>query len=328
MNWRFYRHHLYIFAFLLLPLFLSGCTGAASERTRTGFCLDTIVSVTVYDSDKDHAENVLEDVFTLCKDYEALLSISDPGSEIYRMNHADGEAVQVSNDTYALLELSLSYAEKSNGLLDVTIQPLYELWDFQGEHASIPDEAEIQNAKEKVDYRNIKLLDDHMVKLENGAQVNLGAVAKGYIADRLKEQIKNAGISSALINLGGNIVALGCKPDGKPFEIGIATPFDESGSILTAVSAKDRSVVTSGIYQRYFTINDKIYHHIIDPKTGYPVETDLNAAVVLAPSSADADACSTICMLLGSDLAKSFIKDQENMDVILIDRENQILPTE
>lgn len=306
---------------------LTGCDDPATSYTKSGFALDTIVSITVYDTDKAHANAVLEEAFSQCLFYESLFSISDPASDVYRLNHANGEAVTVSADTYTLLEKAVGYAETSGGLLDVTIQPVYALWDFQDTTDREPPSAdEIRQELAKVDYRNIRLLDGHAVMLSNDAQVNLGAVAKGYIADRLKEFLVEKGTDSALINLGGNIQAIGEKPDHTPFQIGLATPFDENSSILTEVPVTDRSVVTSGIYQRYFKNGDTIFHHILDPRTGYPVDTDLNAAVIITDSSLDADAWSTICMLLGSKQAGSFLFDLKDTDAVLIDRNNRILP--
>lgn len=327
MNWKSYKKHLIICLFAVLLLLQAGCDPAPKPYTKTGFCLDTIVSVTVYGTDPKKAEENLTKAFSLCKKYEGLFNISDPESDICRLNHAGGKTLSVSDETYDLLKKSVAYAELSGGLLDVTIQPLYELWDFQNEiHDKLPDADAIEEAKQKVDYHNICLLKDHQVQLKNGAQINLGAVAKGYIADRIREELIASGVSSALINLGGNVLTIGNKPDGTPFEIGIAKPFDENGQILTSVSVSDLSVVTSGIYQRCFTINDTIYHHIIDPNTGYPADTDLNAAVIITASSTDADAYSTICMLLGSDKAKTFLKELKNTDAILIDSKNRTLP--
>ena len=306
---------------------LTGCEGSATCHTKSGFALDTIVSITVYDSDKTHADAVLEEAFSRCQSYESLFSISDPASDVYRLNHANGEAVTVSEDTYTLLERSIGYAEISGGLLDVTIQPVYALWDFQDTSDREPPSFDaIRQELDKVDYHNIRLLDGHAVMLSGNAQINLGAVAKGYIADRLKDLLLERGITSALINLGGNIQTIGSKPDRSPFQIGLATPFDENGSILTEVPVTGRSVVTSGIYQRYFRNGNTICHHILDPKTGYPVDTDLNAAVIITGSSLDADAWSTICMLLGSERAKDFLAGLTDTEAVLIDRNNRILP--
>ncbi len=313
-----------IVACLTITVCLSGCL-KKQPVTKSGFAFDTIISVTIYASDEADNNALLEEAFALCEKYDALFSISDPQSDIYRLNHADGKSVTVSEETYDLLEKAIAYGDLSGGLLDVTIQPVYALWDFEGNDAPVlPDHDALKAAVQKVDYHNIRLLQDHRVALENNAEVNLGAIAKGYIADRIKEHLVNAGVTSALINLGGNVLVIGEKPGKTPFQIGIETPFDQTGAILTSVSVKDRSVVTSGIYQRCFTVQDKLYHHILDPTTGYPKDTDLNAAVIITSSSVDADAYSTICMLLGRDAAKEFLSQLHDVDFLLIDRDNVI----
>lgn len=307
-------------------LLLCGCDFGAKPYTKSGFALDTVVSITVYEKDHALADAALEEAFQLCMSYDRMFGISDPSGDVYRLNHAGGEPVTVSEDTYTLLQKSIAYSEMSDGLLDVTIQPLYELWDFQNtENREPPSGDQILLAKQKVDYHNICLLDNCTVMLKDDATINLGAIAKGYIADRLKEMLLERGITSALINLGGNIQTIGEKPDGSPFQIGLATPFDENGAILTDVPVKDRSVVTSGIYQRYFESGGEIYHHILDPGTGYPAKSDLNAAVIITDASVDADALSTICMLMGSEKAKAFLSSIPDTQFVLIDRNNQIL---
>lgn len=312
---------------IIAALFLSfsGCLRQSVPYTRSGFYLDTLVNITVYDTDSDHAAGILDQAMERCMYYDRLFSISDPESDIYKLNHANNAAVTVSDETYTLLQLSMRYAEESGGLFDITVQPLYALWDFQApEHETLPDEAAIKSALTCVNQENIEFPDDHSVRLKNHAQINPGAIAKGYIADMLKEDLLRQGVSSALINLGGNIQTIGSKPDGSDYQIGLQKPFEDNGEMISQVSVSDKSVVTSGIYQRCFTYDGKIYHHILNPENGYPAETDLNAAVVIASSSVDADAYSTICMLLGHDKACDFIKKHPEVSAVLIDKNNQI----
>ncbi|MCR5268681.1 MAG: FAD:protein FMN transferase [Lachnospiraceae bacterium] len=307
-----------------LAIFMTGCALLSKPYTRSGFALDTMVSITLYDTDEKHANEVMDAAFDRLMEYDRLFDPNNPESDIYRMNHAEGKEVTVSDDTMELLRLAAGYAKISDGLLDITIQPLYVLWDFQGSHETLPDETAIKGALATVDHHNIHLTGDRTVMLSHNAQVNPGAIAKGYIADRLKDYLLSQGITSALINLGGNVLTIGHKPDGSDYNIGLQKPFDDMGEMITDVSVSDRSVVTSGIYQRYFSYNDRIYHHILDPETGYPKDTDLNAAVIIADSSVDADAYSTICMLLGKEQAGIFIKEHPEISAILIDRDNHI----
>ncbi len=320
------RTVLFLMIACLYPVLATGCAGRADAYTKSGFALDTVISITIYDTDRTHANAVLNDVFEQCEYYDHLFALSDPESDIYRLNHADGTDVVVSEETYELLERSIEYAECSDGLLDITIQPLYALWDFQNpDHETLPDDAKLKEALSFVDYHNIRLGPDHTVCLENHAQINPGAVAKGYIADRLKEYLVLEGITAAVINLGGNVQTIGRKPDGSMYRIGLQKPFDEQGEMISDVSVAGRSVVTSGIYQRYFTYEDRIYHHILDPTTGYPCDTDLNAAVIIADSSTEADAYSTICMLLGKKGSREFLLKHPEVSAVLIDKNNQII---
>ncbi|MBO4902633.1 MAG: FAD:protein FMN transferase [Lachnospiraceae bacterium] len=316
------KKYLLILICLLLSLCFTGCERQA-PYTRSGFALDTFITITVYDTDKAHAQAVLDEAFDKCLYYDRLFNISDPSGDIYRLNHANGAKTAVSEETYELLQLAVSYAGISGGLLDVTIQPVYALWDFTNtETPSLPEPSSIEDALKSVDYHNIRFEGNGEISLTDQAGVNPGAIAKGYIADRLKELLISKNITSAMINLGGNVQTIGTKPGDRPFVIGLQKPFDENGAILTEVSVSDRSVVTSGIYQRCFTIDGKIYHHILDPNTGYPADNGLNAAVIIADSSVEADALSTICMLMSKEDAMAFLKTRENVQAIFIDHAN------
>ncbi len=311
---------------LLAAFLLTGCSARSTGFSRQDFALDTIVSVTVYDTDETHAGQALDKAVALCRHYDALFSVSDRESDIWKLNHADGKEVSVSEDTYELLSAAIGYAEDSGGLLDVTIEPVYELWDFSSDtHDTLPSDADLQEACAGVDYRSIIMLPDHQVRLENGAALNLGALAKGYIADRMKEELIRDGISSAIINLGGNVLTIGSRPDGSPFRIGLQKPFGAAGEVITDIDSSDNSVVTSGNYQRYFEYDGKIYHHILDPETGYPADTGLNAVTIQTSSSLDADAWSTVCMLLGYERSLQFLKGKGDVTAIFIDHENHIL---
>lgn len=317
-----------ILSFLLLPaaVFLTGCEPSERSFAKQDFALDTIISVTVYDTDEAHAMRALDDALSLCAHYDALFSVSDPSGDIYQLNHAGGGIRTVDPDTYELLSAAIGYAKDSGGLLDVTIEPLYELWDFSAPtHDALPTEDDIEAARAKVDYRSIRLLPDSKVRLDNGATLNLGALAKGYIADRMKEELIRDGISSAIINLGGNVLTIGTKPDGSPFRIGLQKPFGATGEVITDVSSSDSSVVTSGNYQRYFEYEGRIMHHILDPTTGYPADTGLNAVTIQTDSSLDADAFSTVCMLLGYEKSLEWLSDHKNVTAVFIDSNNNIL---
>lgn len=315
------------FLFIILAFILCGCKDVKTDYSKSGFAFDTVISITVYDNDKNHANLVLNGCLELCEHYDSLFGITHENSDIYRINSSNGNPVTVSEETIDLIEKSLYYSELSDGLLDITIEPIYKLWDFDGEnHTNLPNDSDIQDALKAVNNKNIVINKDNLtITVPNNMKLNTGAVAKGYIADKLKEYILNQGITSSLINLGGNILAIGSKPDNSAFNIGLQKPFSATGEVLTSISVTDKSVVTSGTYQRFFTYNNEIYHHIINPYTGYPIKNELSAVTIIADSSTDADALSTICMLLGHEKATELIDSMDNVSAIFIDNKGNII---
>lgn len=309
---------------------LSGCARKqANPLSKSGFAFDTFITITIYDK-KD--SSILDKCFEMCDEYEKMLSRTIADSDVSKVNSAGGTPVKVNDDTFELIQKGIYYGELSDGLFDITIAPVTEIWDFhqvdennveskKDENAAsdskIPDETELAEAVSHVSYKNIVLdPDNKTVKLmDDKAKIDLGGIAKGYIADKLKEYLKSQGVESALINLGGNILAIGTKPDKSPFHIGIKKPFSNN-EILESVDINDKAVSSSGVYERYFYEGDNLYHHILLPSTGYPVDSDLAGASVICESSTDADALSTICILLGSTDAQRLTSQLENVDVI------------
>lgn len=311
---------------IIVTLLLCGCKDIITDYSKSGFAFDTVIEITVYDNNKEHAESVLNSCMDLCNYYDSLFNINNPSSDIFKINESGGETVKVSKDTIDIIKRSVYYSEISGGIFDITIEPLYELWDFNNSsHENIPDNDSILKELENVNYKSIEISEsDKTVTVPKGLKINLGAIAKGYIADKLKEFLKENDIECALINLGGNILTFGEKPDKKSFNIGIQKPFSNTGEIITTVEANNKSVVTSGIYQRYFEYDGKIYHHIINPFTGYPAENNLASVTIISDSSTDADALSTICMLLGEEKANDFLKTIGSVSAVLIDKGGNI----
>ena len=279
---------------------ICGCDTAPESNSALGFYLDTVITITGY-ADKATLENAV----ALCGEYEKVFSRTVEGSDVWRINHGEGSPVRVCGDTAELLAMALNICEKSGGALDITIAPASDLWDFKADEPEIPDSGELSSAAELVDYTKLKLEGD-MVTLPAGMAIDLGAVAKGYIADKAAEYLKEKGVESAILNLGGNVVALGGKPDGSKWSIGIQDPEEENGRAGYSVLVADESVVTSGIYQRGFDRDGVRYHHILDSVTGWPVQNGLASVTIITGSSALADAMSTACFVLGRDVGMSF----------------------
>ena len=312
----------FLFICIIAVCFLCGCKnfkGKAEPLSKSGFAFDTFITISLYDV-KD--EKILNECFNMCEDYENLFSKTIATSEISKINTSKGESVNVSKDTFELIEKGLYYGEISDGLFDITIAPVSNLWDFHGE-GSVPDDSLIKKTINHVSYRNLSLnkADFSVSKLDPDLEIDLGGIAKGYIADKLKEYLISQNVKSALINLGGNIITIGTKPDGTPFKIGIKKPFNEN-EIEATVELNDKAVSTSGVYERCFYEDDKLYHHILNPKTGYPIETDLWGVSVVCDSSTDADAIGTICILMGYEKAKAFTDTMQNIDIIWSKKEN------
>ncbi|MBR1692620.1 MAG: FAD:protein FMN transferase [Lachnospiraceae bacterium] len=308
---------------------VSGCgSQPAQPVSKSGYLLNTLVTVSIYETDhaiSKSSETILDDCLIKCKEYEGLFSRTIEGSDISRINHAAPAFVTVSEDTATLLQSALDYCEWSDGLIDITIAPVKDLWGFSDlDTAKIPDETALQSALDHVDYHCVEI-DGRKVRLTDpDAAIDLGFIAKGYIADRLKEYLMSEGVTSGIINLGGNVLTIGTK-QGNAFRVGIQRPFADTGVPITSVACRDASVVTSGVYERYFTQGGTDYHHILNPSTGYPASSDLLSATILSQDSTTGDALSTTCLLLGLDKAVSLIDSLEGVDAVFITTDYEII---
>ncbi len=304
--------------FLVLCLLLTGCRGAI-PLTREGVAMDTVVKVTLYNS-RDTA--VTDTCFTMIRDYEALFSRTDQNSEIAALNRADGSAVTLSPAVRDLLTLGKTWGERTDGAFDITVAPASSLWDFSA--AVRPTDEALAEAVARVDHTALAMTETGAI-LPAGMAVDLGGIAKGYVADRLGHYLREAGINSALIDLGGNILAVGDK-SGEPFRVGVRDPFD-STALAAVIPAADISVVTSGIYERCFTQDGVTYHHILDPATGYPVQNGLASVTVVSPSSADGDALSTACFVMGLQKGMALIETLDGVEALFITEDGTLHPS-
>lgn len=304
---------------VLLGLFmLCGCR-AARPITQSGVAMDTVVSITLYDT-TDTA--LLATCFSMIDRYEDLFSRTDPASEISRLNTAAGAETPLSPPVRDLLLLGKTWGERTDGAFDITVAPVSELWDFSA--AVLPDATALQQAVTRVDHTALTVTASGAQLPPDGA-VDLGGIAKGYTADRLAEHLREAGVNSALIDLGGNILAVGDK-GGKPFTVGVRDPFD-STALAATVKVRDRSVVTSGVYERSFEHDDVTYHHILDPATGYPVQNGLVSVTVLSASSADGDALSTACFVMGLEKGLALIESLQDTEALFITADGTLHPS-
>ena len=279
--------------------------------------LNTAVQITIYDS-QDKA--LLDDCLALCDKYELVFSRTNENSELYKLNHrkdtsdkdpnADGQTTpypvsgtadtwHISEDLASLLSQGLSITRESDGAFDIAIAPLTSLWDFTAEDPKVPDDAAIQKALPLCSSDGVTIDGQDITLPSDDIQFDVGAIAKGYIADRMKDLLVKKGVKSAIINLGGNVLCIGSKPDGTPFKVGIQKPFADRNETEAVMDITGKSVVSSGIYERCFKQGGKLYHHILNPQTGYPYDNGLISVTIISDQSVDGDALSTTCFALG-----------------------------
>ena len=289
---------------LLPTLAACGEQGAAGE-TRTVYAMDTVMNLTVYGEKAASAlENAEKELHTLDG---AVLSRTVEGSELSALNAANGEAVSYAADDPLpkLIETALAISDATSGAFDPTLAPVLDAWGFTKETRRVPSADELAELLARTGRDKIaleKTADGYLVTLSGGAQLDLGGIAKGYAADLLRAQLEKEGVTSATLDLGGDVFVMGKKSDGSDWRIAVKDPGD-TGSYLGIVSASDAFIVTSGVYERYFEENGVRYHHILDPKTGCPAESGLVSVTVLCKNGAWADALSTACFVLGTDKA-------------------------
>lgn len=308
-----------------LAAVLSACSGPAAADTpvsRSGLFFDTVVTITLYDYEGSSGP-ILDECMSMCEHYESLLSPTVEGSDIWRINHSDTGPVAVDTETAELLQTAIRYSEMSDGVLDLTIGGLCDLWDIDNLADTgtpvIPAQKDITEALTHIDHGCVTVDDRKVTLSDPEACITLGFIAKGYVADRLEDELRSLGVKSAMIDLGGNIEVIGRRPYGGDFRVGIQKPFAGRGeSIAVTPVADGMSVVSSGTYERYFTVDGRIYHHILDTKTGYPADTGVIGVTVISDSSVEADALSTLCLLLGTDRGMDLIESLEDTEALFI----------
>ncbi len=283
-------------------------------KTATLFVFDTVVELKAYCS-----QELMDKAVERCNFFEEHFSRTVEGSDIWNVNHAGGAATQVEPETADIITRSLEYCEQSGGLFDITIGAVSSLWDFV--EGVKPDDADVEEAVKHIDYRGVAV-DGNMVTLADPkAMLDLGGTAKGYIADDLKRLFTEAGCVSGILNLGGHVCLIGSKPDGSDWNVGVQDPNDEAQSTVASIKCSDVSVVTSGLYEREFKASDgKTYYHILDPKTGYPVKTDLVSSSVTGGDSLQCDAIATLMFLLGHDKALELLNTTDGLEGLVVSK--------
>jgi len=307
-----------------MSLMLPGCNSSHETEplSETRLLLDTVCTITVYDHSK---QALITAALDLCAQYEAMFSRAMEGGSIWRINHAEGLPITVETQTAELLQAGLDYGALSGGLFDITVGRLCALWDFNGNPA-VPSPPQLAAARDTVDYRRVFIEGTTVWLGDRKAWLDLGGIAKGYIADQIAGFLKERGVKSGIIDLGGNIVTVGLKPDGGLWHVGVTEPFGNRSEIIGSLSVGEASIVTSGIYERQFMENGTLYHHILNPSSGMPVESDIVSVTIVSESSTAGDALSTIAILLGSDNAVALFDQVPGlMGAVLVLKSGELL---
>ncbi len=305
----------------------TGTTNVVSEPySGSEFLMGTYVTISIYDEGK---EDVLNLAFDRIRELDIMLSSNDQGSDIDAINNSAGkEPVEVTDETFELLELALEYSSVENGSFDLTIGPIINLWRIGFDDARVPEPGEIEEALTLVNHENLILDADAQTAYltEEGMRIDLGAIAKGYIADETAEVLSENGVSTAILNLGGNIVIMGDSPnrDTGGFNVGVQDPNAQLNQYVGTILLRDKSIVTSGIYERVIEEDGQEYHHLMDPETGYPINNELSSVTIISDKSVDGDGLSTLIFAFGLEEGLDYINNLDGVGAIFITRDFEL----
>jgi len=318
-----------IFISLILMIFIVGCSTKDVDNpiSRTEIIMGTTVGVTLYENG---SEEVLDKVFKRVQEIENLVSINKEETEIDKLNENAGiSPVKLSDTSFEIIEKALYYSKLSTGGYDLTVGPLVKLWNIGLPEAKVPTQEEIDEVIKNIDYTKVVLNKDtkEVFLSQKGMLLDLGSIAKGYAADEIVKILKEENINSAIIDLGGNIYALGLKEGNKNWKIGIQNPFDNRGKIVGSLEVSNKTVVTSGVYERYIEQDGQTYHHILNPETGYPYETDIAGVSIIADKSIDGDALSTLVFTKGLEKGLELVENIDGVDAIFITNNKEVYVT-
>lgn len=313
-----------IFSFIgfLLCLFISGCSKNSDmqEYTKTIFAMDTVMDLKLY---SDNGGNALEEAEKEILRIEKLFDRGNKDSEIYKINQ--NKIAEVSSDTAEVISEAIAISQKTNGAFDITIAPVMDLWGFFGGEFKVPSDDELKFALSKVRYENVQIKDNRILISEN-TTIDIGGIGKGYASDKVAELLKRNDVKSAIISLGGNVYALGKKPDNSLWTVGIADP-NSPAQPVGKLRIADKAVVTSGGYQRYFERDGVTYHHIIDPKTGKSADNGLASVTIISDSGTNADGLSTSLFVMGLEKSIEFWRRNKNFEAVFVDSQGAVYIT-
>lgn len=312
----------FISAMLSALLFLTGCSAESSPEPVQGtfFAMDTMMDFTIYGE-----SGLIDQSESLIASLESLVSVTDTGSELYAINQTGSGTL--TGKASSLMEQALEICRRTDGALDLSIYPIVRAWGFTTGSYQVPDEAEIQALLPLVDYRKIQYdAADGDVTLPVGMKIDLGSVAKGYAGQLVAQMLREHGVQSALLNLGGNVQTVGAKPDGSPWQIGIKDPQGEDAMMV--LSVEDQAVVTSGGYERYFEQDGQTYWHIMDPSTGHPADSGLISVTIVGDEGVVCDGLSTALFVMGLEKAADLWAQSSDFEAVFVTASGEVYITE
>ena len=309
MNWK------KLILILIFVLALTSC-GKDKKYDSTIYAMDTIINITIW-SNEDLIKEVEDEIIRL----EKIFSLTNKDSDLYKIANSNKSEITLEDETIELIEKSLELTKDTNGALNIALYPVTKLWGFVGKNYNIPKDFEIEDKLKYTNYEDIQI-DGNTLILKENMSLDLGAVAKGFIADKIIEFLKEKDVSAGILNMGGDISTFGLKPDGSKFNIAIQNPITDgfSGTIML----NDLSIATSGNYERYFMEDGVRYHHILDPKTGKPADNDLASATVISNKGIVSDGLATAFYIMGIDKTLEYIGDKPEISVIFIDNNGKV----
>ncbi|SFH53673.1 thiamine biosynthesis lipoprotein [Tindallia magadiensis] len=289
------------------------------------FVLGTFSQIRVYAPTEADGEAIIRKAFDRVHEIEKRMSPNIENSQVHQINHLANEAfTEVTEDTLEVIQTGIDYYELTDGLFHIGLGSLINIWGIGTEEPYVPKQSEIDKLLEALDINAI-LIENSSVMIQNkDMALDLGGIAKGYAVDESVRILKEEGIQSGFINFGGDVYALGKKPDKTPWNVGIREPIIESGGLLGRVPADNLSVVTSGDYERYFIEDDTIFHHIIDPRTGFPSESDLKSVTVISETSMDGDVYSTALFIMELSQGLSFVESVPGVEAVFVNHKKEI----
>lgn len=307
---------------LISVCIFSSCNIDNKKTESQLFAMDTVIDLTIYGDNADKAvQKCNEELVRL----ENLFSVTKKDSGVSKINASDGTRTKADRELVSVINSSLEISKKTGGCFDISVYPIVKLWGFTTDSYNVPSKQEINDTLKYVDYTKI-IISGELVQLSPGMQIDLGGIAKGYAAQKIKEVLAESGASGAVVSLGGNVQTIGEKPGGGKWSVGIQNP--DGDGIAAKIKVSEAAVVTSGGYQRNFTSGGKTYHHIIDPKSGAPAQSGIISATVICDDPVLADGMSTALFVMGKEKATEYYNKYKNIDFILIDKNGEFLVTD